>query len=58
MYISVLVDIFINLQDSETHKYIEVVLRRHLRGEKKEGNFIENATANHESTIGDVERLG
>ena len=61
VYSLLLADIFIDLQDSPNHTYVEVVLRQPLgghRGVEGEGDFLEDTTALHESTMGNVSKLG
>ena len=52
MYIAILVDTTVHLQDSARHIYVEVVLHG-----KTEGKFLED-TIGHEETLGQVSKLG
>ena len=48
-----LVDVFVHLEYSGRHIYVEVV----MRGET-EGRFLEDSGAHHWETLGEVSRLG
>ena len=52
VYIAILVDTTVHLQDSARHIYVEVVLHG-----KTEGKFLED-TIGHEETLGQVSKLG
>ena len=52
VYIAILVDTTVHLQDSARHVYVEVVLHW-----KTEGQFLEDTGARHKETMGQVSKL-
>ena len=48
-----LVDIYIHLQDSVSHVYVEVILHG-----RTEGKFLDDPEAHCRETMGDVSKLG